>query len=577
MRKQKTVVSYKKKVEVTTKRIVTLSEELVVDVYSPEKNLSLMELDKVLSSVVNRMEEEMKARLDELSSLQKEERALSKKLNCPPHPQPFGLVPTEKELFEIKANIVWLHNQKCTRHEAFLDMKKSIITLLVELNSTACSTFEKEVVSGEEDSFILSSDNIQLLKVYKTELQKKRKELKLKIDSLTARMILLWDRLQVDQQLRDEVHERNRNANLPAVVATIEREILRCETIKRQNIGVFIQKLRDELLKWQDRCYVGEKERREFHAFFDQNFTDELLDDHEREVARLKDHFSVNLQLFNRIGRREELWSKMLEFEQRENNPNRLDNRGGRLLQEEKERREVLKELPKLDREIKKLAVDWEGRHGRDFVINDERYLSRCEGLWKEYHTTKENEKLKRQEVKKKILNEELMKGSKPVPRKIQSEKRRMQDTDEKPVKTRKLENSLQPRRLQPHFGSYCDGKSSFNPLSASNLKSNPFSQTSVASAKQTKTSTSSLSGKNKKQTTAGRGKIPRPASTTVSAGGCSFVPNHPTYFNFAEELKSKSESDRCPSSTMIPENGLLLPEVDDESASDAIRFPSVF
>jgi protein regulator of cytokinesis 1 len=65
-------------------------------------------------------------------------------------------------------------------------------------------------------------------------------------------------------------------------------------------------------------------------------------------------------QLFEDIHKWEVLYRKMLEHEKKANDPNRFNNRGGRLLQEEKERKKVLKELPKVEEEVKNLIAEWE-------------------------------------------------------------------------------------------------------------------------------------------------------------------------------------------------------------------------
>jgi len=45
---------------------------------------------------------------------------------------------------------------------------------------------------------------------------------------------------------------------------------------------------------------------------------------------------------------RADLWNQMLAFDAKENDPNRYKNRGGNLLAEEREKKKVLHQLPKV-------------------------------------------------------------------------------------------------------------------------------------------------------------------------------------------------------------------------------------
>jgi hypothetical protein len=61
-----------------------------------------------------------------------------------------------------------------------------------------------------------------------------------------------------------------------------------------------------------------------------------LFYEHDEEVVKLKTYYEKHCQLFEDIHKWEVLYRKMLEHEKKANDPNRFNNRGGRLLQEEK-------------------------------------------------------------------------------------------------------------------------------------------------------------------------------------------------------------------------------------------------
>ena len=66
---------------------------------------------------------------------------------------------------------------------------------------------------------------------------------------------------------------------------------------------------------------------------------------------------------------RNKLWTAWEEFECRENDPNRFDNRGGKLLLEEKQRKKILRELPKVEESIQKQIAVWEQDNERLFTV----------------------------------------------------------------------------------------------------------------------------------------------------------------------------------------------------------------
>ena len=56
-------------------------------------------------------------------------------------------------------------------------------------------------------------------------------------------------------------------------------------------------------------------------------------------------------------------------MECKESDPNRFDNRGGKLLKEEKERKKISRELPRCEEAIVKEISTWENDTGRIFTV----------------------------------------------------------------------------------------------------------------------------------------------------------------------------------------------------------------
>jgi len=441
-------------IENVTKDLIQISKDLCIPLYSPNGDLTLLELEKDLLRVISGLKEEKDQRLDALRKLQEEEEILSQRICCPTHPQPAGPIPTENELKELESNIDYLRSETNKRKQIFVQSKKEIIAMLVTMDSTPNSQFAREVVCEDDDVFVLSSDNMLALKDYKLHLEQVMEETDKKIKTLTDKLQLLWERLNTEEGVQQEFLQKLKSVGKTTVVNLLEREITQCQMLKQQNIGRFVEKLREELVSWQDRCYISHEERQSFTAFSSTNYTEELLETHEREVARLQDYYNENRDMITKVSRREGVWKKMLEFEVKARNPSRLDNRGGKLLLEEKERKSLTKELPKLDKDLEHLVKQWELEHGRDFIVNGKSYLQYVQQLWDVYNMEKENERLNRQRAKLEKVDDKVLNRSKPLSAAQQATKRHLQSSRQSPMKMRKIDVTVSPMKTRaPHSG----------------------------------------------------------------------------------------------------------------------------
>lgn len=76
--------------------------------------------------------------------------------------------------------------------------------------------------------------------------------------------------------------------------------------------------------------------------------TEEKLKGLEAELSVVKTFHDENAELMEKVARREDLWSCLLEFEKKRQDPDRFHNRGGNLLREERERKRLEKALPRV-------------------------------------------------------------------------------------------------------------------------------------------------------------------------------------------------------------------------------------
>ena len=115
---------------------------------------------------------------------------------------------------------------------------------------------------------------------------------------------------------------------------------------------VFVDAARATLQYLWDELFYSEDQMAEFTPAFTDIFTDASLAAHEYEVKRLEDLLDQRHHPLSLVKKHMELLAEKQHLEESSKDPSRLTQRGaqaaGRLLQEEKIRKRLTKELPKV-------------------------------------------------------------------------------------------------------------------------------------------------------------------------------------------------------------------------------------
>ncbi|KAL4704112.1 hypothetical protein ACJJTC_001039 [Scirpophaga incertulas] len=113
------------------------------------------------------------------------------------------------------------------------------------------------------------------------------------------------------------------------------------------------------------------KQREEFVLYFEDQCTEDTLMRHELYLEKITKFYDENKQIFDLVVTRKNLWIKMTELEARASEPGRYHNRGGQLLREEKERKELCSNLPKIEAQIRDLVKVYEEQTGQVFTVEE--------------------------------------------------------------------------------------------------------------------------------------------------------------------------------------------------------------
>lgn len=417
-------------IESCQKELNLLCSELQLPPFEEEEGCTILQLEKNCRTRVQVMKEHKNQRLEELKGLVAKDRELCDIMCTTPFSIDQNSVPSEKQLEAYRSYLDDVTKEKERRHEEFVSTKKEIIAYMNDLEQNPETSFERDVIS--EDAFCLSNDNITALKLLLSQLQERKIENELLCSGFRTKIQELWERLQIPQEEREALSEHMVNSKKKNIEA-LQAEVQRLEELKMQSMKSVIEAIRVEIVALWKKCFYSHEQQQAFVAYHDDDFTEELLNLHEAEVRSLKKYFEDHRELFEGVTKWQNNWNLYLELDRKANDPSRFTNRGGNLLKEEKQRTELQKSLPKLEKILKVQIDSWEQEHNKEFLVNGQKFLDYVQQQWEEYNEEKEREKLERQLKKIKQTQEDMLYGTTRTP-----SKRRIAGTPT-PGKMRKL------------------------------------------------------------------------------------------------------------------------------------------
>ncbi|KAG7481765.1 hypothetical protein JOB18_004206 [Solea senegalensis] len=385
--------------------------ELQLPVFQEEEGISMLQQEKNIRTQVEALAKERARRMQQLKDLLEQDQDLCDILCSMPYGIAPDSVPSPEQLENFHQHINNQSTEKAKRYAEFMDLKKQITLHMEELDHIPETSFEKDVVCEDEDSFCLSRDNITALKLLLCQLDERKVENQAKCETHREKIQQLWDRLQVPQEERSVFNEHmvmSKKRNLEALQA----EVQRLEELKLLNIRNVTDAIRSEIAVFWEKCFFSIDQRQAFAPYFSEDFTEELLVQHDAEIQRLKQHYEDHKELFDGVQQWEESWKLFQELEKKATDPTRFTNRGGNLLKEEKQRSDLHKNLPKLEKKLKAQIDAWESEQSREFLVNGQKFLQYVEEQWELHRIEKEKEKQERHLKKSKQTEEDMLYGT---------------------------------------------------------------------------------------------------------------------------------------------------------------------
>ncbi|XP_063201966.1 protein regulator of cytokinesis 1 isoform X3 [Chroicocephalus ridibundus] len=400
-------------IAVCRKELDTLHRELQLAPFEVEEQGTILQMEKDLRARVQVLLKQKRDRKQELESLQERDRDLCDILCAAPFRIDSNAVPSLEDLDRYRRHLASLSTEKEQRQEQFVSTKQQIILLMEELDRSPDTSFEQDVVCKDDEAFCLSEDNIAALQNLLQQLEAQRSQNEAACTELRSRITLLWERLQVPVEERESSAVHMTGSSTKTRKA-LQLEVDYLEELKLQNMKSVIQAIREELADYWDKCFYGQKQREDFSPYYDEDYTETLLELHDAEVKKMKSHYETHKDLFVAVQKWEENWKLFLELERKATDPSRYTNRGGNLLKEEKQRAKLLKTLSKLQEQLESRVQAWEQEQEGPFLVKGQQFMEFVREQWQLYHLEKEKEKQERQLKKSRQIEAEMMYGSTP-------------------------------------------------------------------------------------------------------------------------------------------------------------------
>jgi protein regulator of cytokinesis 1 len=279
-------------------------------------------------------------------------------------------------------------------------LSSEIINFWAELGTPQAQTDSNIVTLAREapEQLGLHSDDIKRLQARREKLSEEKKSRERRLKDLRSQIESLWERLGVQESERKGFLTSNRGCGM-RTINEFEDELARLNELKRQNLGLFVEDSRLKIQQLWDSLYFSEEEMLEFTpAFSGKSFlflvqkrlltppdvySDALLSAHESEITRLEALREQRAPTLDMIDKHRSLIKDRDDLASSSQDASRLMLRGQkgekrdptRLLREEKMRKRIAKELPKVEAQLQKILEAWEDEYGRPFLVHGERYL----------------------------------------------------------------------------------------------------------------------------------------------------------------------------------------------------------
>uniref|UniRef100_A0A182ILY7 Uncharacterized protein n=1 Tax=Anopheles atroparvus TaxID=41427 RepID=A0A182ILY7_ANOAO len=351
------------------------------------ENMPLLKLHSTLDNSLQQMRSQLSQRHEIIDQYILEAETLCDELGEVARTLPKDPLPTQEELVAFRSYLDHLIADKLQRLDEIDRLRRETKKLMGHLETIPINDEQEHLLEARK--FPPTRTNMIQLRLLHEDITAQYASLRQHIDETRGKLEHLWSCLETPAAVVKKFHKLTSYTQ-----TTFDRlfaELDRCETLRRENLKSFIERTRSEIAEWWDRCMKSADERARFSSFRSEIYSEEILRLHEMELTDLKEFHSRNVKLFEMMAERQAMWDRMLALENKSNDPNRYNNRGGKLLEEEKERRRISNHLPKIEAKLLEECKRYEEEHaGRKFTVYGQSVEDLIADQWRQREQSKQ-------------------------------------------------------------------------------------------------------------------------------------------------------------------------------------------
>ncbi|XP_017125771.1 protein regulator of cytokinesis 1-like [Drosophila elegans] len=357
-----------------------------VDIGPRPDDMPLVVWQLKLDKSIEQLREERARRQAEIRELLLQQEQLCEELGEMPRSLLADPLPLPTEMDSFRDHVQQLGHRREKRLEEMHQLRQSIRHNMKLLDIHVMSDTESRLLSRGNQC--VSPASFERLRLLHTEYADQVKEMHVQIDVMRGKIDLLWQRLKITDEfamrpVREATSYNQRTYDV------LREELHRCQQMRRKNIKTFIEQLRLEIKELWALTLKSPQECQSFVFYSCDNQSEDVLEAFEMELDELKSYYNSNRKIFDLYANRVELWSRMAALEAKSNDPNRFNNRGGQLLKEERERKAMSCQLPKIDQQITELVNAYTSHTGRPFLVNGVDILESMSADWEVHRQSK--------------------------------------------------------------------------------------------------------------------------------------------------------------------------------------------
>ncbi|XP_018026657.1 protein regulator of cytokinesis 1 [Hyalella azteca] len=373
--------------------ILVACRDLPTDIHplSPAKGLVPFELLKTLQEQLQAISDARQERIDARQQLMHKQSVLCELLGegeMTPEPPP---VPSKEELASFQHHIRSLENLKEKRKQEFLQLKRSILRLAVQLEEATQEEAINSFQDDQDEDLCLTDQDLHTLRSKQSDLEFRVSECLVKWQELHDAITQLWTDLDTEESHREAVM-LNCALHTPSAIACLEKELKQMKALRLANIGKFMEKLEGQLKELWDACYLHEDQC--ILPPCEDPATEQDLLNLEAEVNKLRSYQQEHADLFLLVSEFEHQFEDLLRLDNLAKDPSRLfQTRGGSLLQEEKQRKKIKAELPRVQGKLWAVYTRYEAADQPSPLVLGQTVPEYIERKWDEHEQARQLDK----------------------------------------------------------------------------------------------------------------------------------------------------------------------------------------